>query len=134
LALGGGFARGFAHLGVLSVLEEHGIPVASIAGASIGSVLGAAYASRMTIRDILVLGCIIGFHDFGRWRVSRLGFATNEPLGEMLRRCFAAQRFEELSLPLAVVATDLGTGEPVVFRQGDLVEAIRASCAFPMEA
>jgi predicted acylesterase/phospholipase RssA len=49
----------------------------------------------------------------------------------MMRRCFAAQRFEELSLPLAMVATDLGTGEPVVFRQGDLVEAIRASCAFP---
>jgi NTE family protein len=131
LALGGGFARGFAHLGVLSVLEEHDIPVASIAGTSIGSVLGAAYASRMRIRDILALGRSTRFRDFGRRCVSRLGLATNQPLGEMIRRCFAAQRFEELSLPLAVVATDLGTGEPVVFRQGDLAEAIRASCAFP---
>jgi NTE family protein len=131
LALGGGFARGFAHLGVLSVLEEHDIPVASIAGTSIGSVLGAAYASRMRIRDILALGRSTRFRDFGRRCVSRLGLATNQPLGEMIRRCFAAQRFEELSLPLAVVATDLGTGEPVVLRQGDLGEAIRASCAFP---
>lgn len=131
LALGGGFARGFAHLGVLSVLEEHDVPIASIAGTSIGSVLGAAYASRMRIRDILTLGRSTRFRDFGRRCVSRLGLATNQPLGEMIRRCFAAQRFEELSLPLAVVATDLGTGEPVVFRQGDLVEAIRASCAFP---
>jgi len=50
---------------------------------------------------------------------------------KMIRRCFPAQRFEELDLPLAVVATDLGTGDPVVFRHGDLAEAIRASCAFP---
>jgi NTE family protein len=131
LALGGGFARGFAHLGVLSVLEEHNIPIASIAGTSIGSVLGAAYANRMRIRDILALGRSTRFRDFGRRCVSRLGLATNQPLGEMIKRCFAAERFEELSLPLAVVATDLGTGEPVVYRQGDLVEAIRASCAFP---
>jgi len=131
LALGGGFARGFAHLGVLAVLEEHDIPVASIAGTSIGSVLGAAYAGGMSIDDMLALGRGTSFRNFGRWCVSRLGLATNQPLGEMIRRCFPAQQFEELSLPLAVVATDLGTGEPAVFRQGDLVEAIRASCAFP---
>jgi len=131
LALSGGFARGFAHLGVLAVLEEHDIPVASIAGTSIGSVLGAAYAGGMSIDDMLALGRSTTFRKFGRWCVSRLGLATNEPLGEMIRHCFPAQRFEELGLPLAVVATDLGTGEPVVFRHGDLAEAIRASCAFP---
>lgn len=131
LALGGGFARGFAHLGVLAVLEEHDIPVTSIAGTSIGSVLAAAYAGGMSIGDMLTLGRSITFRDFGRWRVSRLGLATNQRLGEMVRRCFPVQRFEELALPLAIVATDLGTGEPVVFRHGDLTEAIRASCAFP---
>jgi NTE family protein len=131
LALGGGFARGFAHLGVLAVLEEHDIPVASITGTSIGSVLGAAYAGGMSIGDMLALGRSTSFRNIGRWCVSRLGLATNERLGEMIRRCFPAQRFEELGLPLAVVATDLGTGEPVVFRHGELAEAIRASCAFP---
>jgi len=131
LALGGGFARGFAHLGVLAVLEEHDIPIASITGTSIGSVLGAAYAGGMSIGDMLSLGRSTSFRTFGRWCVSRLGLATNERLGEMIRRCFPAQRFEQLDLPLAVVATDLRTGEPVVFRHGDLAEAIRASCAFP---
>jgi NTE family protein len=131
LALGGGFARGFAHLGVLAVLEEHDIPVASIAGTSIGSVLGAAYACGMSIGDLLALGRSTTFRKFGRWCVSRLGLATNERLGEMIQHCFPVQRFEELCLPLAVVATDLGTGEPVVFRHGDLAQAIRASCAFP---
>ena len=131
LALGGGFARGFAHLGVFQVLEENGIRVTHIAGSSIGSLLGAAYAAGEPVERIAAEGRRIRFRDFGRWTLSRLGLASNERLGELVRRSFPVQTFEELKIPTAVVATDLGTGEPFVITSGRLDEAIRASCAFP---
>jgi NTE family protein len=131
LALGGGFARGYAHLGVLRVFREQAIPVTSIAGSSIGSILGAAYASGEPLPRIISKCREIRFRDFARWRVSRYGLASNERLGALVQKLFGTKQFEDLVLPLAIVATDLGTGDPVVFRQGNLAEAIRASCAFP---
>jgi len=131
LALGGGFARGYAHLGVLRTLRENAIPVTSIAGSSIGSILGAAYASGVPLPRIISKCREIRFRDFARWRVSRYGLASNERLGALVQKLFGTKQFEDLILPLAIVATDLGTGDPVVFRQGNLAQAIRASCAFP---
>ena len=131
LALGGGFARGYAHLGVLQVLEEHKIPIACISGSSVGSMLGAAYASGVPLRKIVEKCRGIRFRDFARWRVSRFGLASNERLGALVQRFFDSWQFEDLAIPTAIVATDLGTGDPVVFTQGSLAEAIRASCAFP---
>ena len=131
LALGGGFARGFAHLGVLQVLEQNGIPISHIAGTSVGSILGAAYASGAPLPSIIETCRNLRFRDIARWRVSRLGLASNQRLAELVERVFAARQFDELRIPLAVVATDLATGEPVVFTQGHLLDAIRASCAFP---
>jgi len=131
LALGGGFARGFAHLGVLQVLEENRIPVSHIAGTSVGSILGAAYASGAPLANIISTCRTLRFRDIARWRVSRLGLASNQRLGALIERVFKSRQFETLRIPLAVVATDLTSGEPVVFRQGNLVDAIRASCAFP---
>ena len=131
LALGGGFARGYAHLGVLAVLEESQIPISCIAGSSIGSILGAAYASGTPLSRIIEKCREIRFRDFARWRVSKFGLASNDRLGALVQRFFDSRQFEELTVPTAVVATDLGTGDPVVFRQGNLSDAIRASCAFP---
>jgi NTE family protein len=131
LALGGGFARGFAHIGVLEVLEEEGIPVAAIAGTSVGSVMGAAYASGVAPAQIAEICRRIRLRDLARWRISRMGLATNDRLGQLIRRWFRALRFEDLRVKLAVVASDLGTGEPVVFTRGELVDPVRASCAFP---
>ena len=131
LALGGGFARGFAHLGVLRVLEEHQISVSHIAGSSVGSILGAAYASGAPLERITEACRTLRFRDIARWRVSRLGLASNQRLGALIERVFGSRQFEDLRIPLAVVATDLCSGEPVVFTQGNLVDAIRASCAFP---
>jgi len=131
LALGGGFARGYAHLGVLRTFRENGIPVTSIAGSSIGSILGAAYASGVPLPRIINKCRQIRFRDFAKWRVSRFGLASNERLGSLVQKLFGTKQFEDLTIPLAIVATDLGTGDPVVFRQGNLAEAIRASCAFP---
>lgn len=131
LALGGGFARGFAHLGVLQVFEQHQIPISHIAGSSVGSILGAAYASGAPLARIIEACRTLRFRDIARWRVSRLGLASNSRLGGLIERVFDSRQFEDLRIPLAVVATDLASGEPVVFTQGDLVDAIRASCAFP---
>lgn len=131
LALGGGFARGFAHLGVLQVFEQHQIPISHIAGSSVGSILGAAYASGAPLARIIEACRTLRFRDIARWRVSRLGLASNSRLGGLIERVFDSRQFEDLRMPLAVVATDLASGEPVVFTQGNLVDAIRASCAFP---
>jgi NTE family protein len=131
LALGGGFARGYAHLGVLRVFEQEGIPISCISGSSIGSILGAAYASGAPIPLIIRKCREIRFRDFARWRVSRFGLACNDRLGALVDRLFDSRQFEDLLIPTAIVATDLGTGDPVIFKRGSLADAIRASCAFP---
>ena len=131
LALGGGFARGYAHLGVLREFEEHQIPISCLSGSSIGSILAAAYASGVPLSRIIKKCREIRFRDFARWRVSRFGLASNDRLGALVQRFFDSRQFEELEIPAAIVATDLGTGDPVIFKQGSLADAIRASCAFP---
>jgi NTE family protein len=131
LALGGGFARGFAHLGVLRVLETEHVPISCIAGTSVGSILGAAYASGAPLDHIIGVCREVRLKDFSRWSISRMGLASNERMGELIRKWFRALRFEQMRIPLAVVATDLGTGEPYVFRSGEVVDAVRASCAYP---
>jgi len=131
LALGGGFARGFAHLGVLQVLEQQRIPISYMAGTSVGSILGAAYASGAPLARIIATCRTLRFRDIARWRVSRLGLASNHRLADLIEQVFESRNFEDLRIPMAVVATDLANGEPVVFTHGNLSEAIRASCAFP---
>jgi NTE family protein len=131
LALGGGFARGFAHLGVLQVFEENHIAISHIAGTSVGSILGAAYASGAPLAQIMATCRTLKFRDIARWHVSRLGLASNHRLADLIERVFVSQTFENLRIPMAVVATNLNSGEAVVFTEGNMVDPIRASCAFP---
>lgn len=131
LALGGGFARGYAHLGVLQVFEEQKIPISCLVGSSIGSILAAAYASGAPLPRIIAKCSEIRFRDFAKWRVSRFGLASNERLGALVQRFFDSKQFEDLKIPTGIVATDLGTGDAVLFKEGSISDAIRASCAFP---
>ncbi len=131
LALGGGFARGILHIGVLKVLEQEGIPIKYIAGTSVGALVGAIYCSGMSIKEMEEIASLVRFKDFARWTVSRLGFATNERMTALLERLLKVKTFEELRIPLAVTATDFVSGEPVVFNSGNLVDPVRASCAYP---
>ena len=131
VALGGGFARGIAHIGVLKVLEENGIRVHCLAGTSIGSIIAGAYASGATIEEMAGVARRVRWSDFARWTVSRMGLATNQRMEAFLKRAFRALRFEDLKIPLAVTATDLTHGKSVVFTSGELVTAVRASCAYP---
>lgn len=131
LALSGGFAHGIAHLGVLKVLEEYGLKIDAFAGTSVGSIVATAYASGCPLADMIHEGLNIRWKTFGRWTVDRLGLATNERLEAMLTRVLRCTRFEDLPKPLAVVAADISTGETVVFRSGELIPPLRASCSFP---
>ena len=132
LALGGGFARGIAHAGVLQVLQEHQVPLHCITGVSSGAVAAAAYASGTTAEEIAQVGCSMRFGDVGRWRPGRLGLASNQRMNGFLAKLLKAQRFEEMRIPLGVQATDLSTGEPAAFfGTGGVYEPLRASCAVP---
>ena len=131
VALGGGFARGLAHIGVLKVLEEENIPVDFIAGTSVGSVIGAAYASGMSAKELEEVAALVRFKDFSRWTFSRFGLFSNDKMSIFLHKILRCKTFEELRIPLAVAATDIITGEPAIFTQGDLVDPVRASCAYP---
>ena len=131
LALSGGFARGIAHIGVLKVLKEQHIPVDCISGTSVGALIGAAYAAGTSLEEMEKQAALTIFTDFGRWKLSRLGLATNQKLDEFLARFTKCTTFEELRIPLAVAATELGAGKTRYFTSGDLRLAIRASCAYP---
>ena len=86
LRSGGGFARGLAHIGVLKVLEEEGIPVNFIAGTSVGSVIGAAYCSGISARELEEMAALVRFKDFARWTLSRYGFASNDRMARFLNK------------------------------------------------
>ena len=131
LALGGGFARGLAHIGVLKVLEQEQIPIDFIAGTSVGSVIGAAYASGICAKELEEIAALVRFKDFSRWTFSRFGLFSNDKMALFLRKSLRCKTFEELRIPLAVTATDIVTGDPVVFTSGDLIDPVRASCAYP---
>jgi NTE family protein len=132
LALGGGFARGIAHAGVLRVLEQHNIPLHCITGVSAGSIVAAAYASGAPAEYIGHVGCSMRFKDVARWGLCRMGFMGTERMKGFLAGLLETYRFEDMRIPLGVLATDLCTGEPVSFRDtGDVFEPIRASCSYP---
>lgn len=131
VALGGGFARGIAHVGVLRVLEEAGIPIRFVAGTSVGALIGAAYCSGLSCDELEDVAHRVRFKTFARWTLSRHGFATNARMISFLNSILKVKTFEELRIPLAVTATDVSNGEGIVFTSGPLVEPVRASCAYP---
>ncbi len=131
LALSGGVARGNAHIGVLRVLEENHIPIDYIAGTSAGSLVAAAYAAGMPMDEIAEIGRKMRWRDVGRVTLSRLGVQSNARMEEFVRARLPVKRFEDLRIPLAVVATDLKSGSAVILTEGDVPFAVRASCALP---
>ncbi len=132
LALGGGFARGIAHAGVLKVLERYRIPIHCITGVSAGSIVAAAYASGATCDEIARAGCSMRFNDVGRWNVSRLGLVGSGRMNHFLERILKTHRFEDMRIPFGVLATDLSTGKSAAFSgSGSVFDPIRASCSYP---
>jgi NTE family protein len=120
-----------AHIGVLKVLEQEGIPVRIVAGTSVGALIGAIYCSGISIEELERVARSCRFTTFARWTVSRYGFASNDRMVTFLNRILKVKTFEELCIPLAVTATDFNSGEGMVFHSGSIIDPVRASCAYP---
>ncbi len=133
LALGGGAARGFAHIGVIKVLEQHGITVDMVAGTSAGSVVGALYAAGNDGFALQRLALTMEEGVIADWSISGItrGVLKGELLENWINERVRGRGLERLNRPLAVVATDLASGEAVVFRSGNTGTAVHASSAVP---
>jgi NTE family protein len=132
LALGGGFARGVVHAGVLKVLDEAGIKLHCITGVSAGAIVAAAYASGVRPHDIGRIGAAMRFCDIARWTLCRLGFMCTARMEAFLRKLLKQHRFEDMQIPLGVLSTDVQSGKSIAFHgEGDVMLPIRASCSYP---
>jgi NTE family protein len=131
LALAGGFARGIAHIGVLRVFRDAGIPIDCVAGTSVGALIGAGFCAGTSLELMEEAGRHTTFADFGRWTPSWLGLATNQRMEKYIARLTSATTFEELKTPLAISTTDINAGMTIYYSNGPIAPALRASCAYP---
>ena len=131
LALGGGAARGIAHIGVLKALDEAGVTITAIAGTSVGSIIGALYAGGMNWREIHEFSKEIAWNKLLQLSFSGLGLAKTERLEQLVDDLLGDRKIEDLAIPFAAVATDIGTMEEIVFRRGSIARAVRASSSVP---
>lgn len=133
LALGGGAARGFAHIGVIQVLEEAGIRPAVVAGTSAGSMVAALYASGKTGAQLQQLAETMDEATFADWTLPLFnrGILRGDALARYVRVQVGGRLIEDMPLPLGILATDLNSGQGVLFQRGDTATAVRASSAVP---
>ncbi|MDH4093779.1 MAG: patatin-like phospholipase family protein [Betaproteobacteria bacterium] len=129
--LGGGGARGFAHIGALKVLDEAGVRADLVVGASAGSIIGALYAGGIRNDALVQAALAVQREEVLDFVFPNRGFIDGERLQEYVNRELHGRLIEELDMPLLVVATDLASGERVVFNRGDAGMAVRASCSVP---
>lgn len=133
LALGGGAARGFAHVGVLQVLEEAGIKPQLVVGTSAGSVVATFYASGKGATQLLKLSDSMDESTLADWTVPLLsrGMMRGDALAKYMNQNLEIKKIEDMKIPLGIVATDLHSGESILFQRGDAATAVRASSAVP---
>lgn len=133
LALGGGAARGIAHVGILQGLEDHGINVDIIVGTSSGSLIGGLYAAGLSIEDFLKVIPGLRWRDFAGFQLSRMGMMTSKPVEKLVQKLVGNIKFKDLKIPFAALATDISTGSGIVLNEPnlELAPAIRASTSFP---
>ena len=133
LALGGGAARGFAHVGVLQVLEEAGVPVDLVVGTSAGSVVAALHASGLTGAALEKAAMGMDETTLTDWMFPLInrGMIRGEALANYINKQVGGRPLQALNKPIGIVAATLGTGAPIVFRTGDTGTAVRASSAVP---
>lgn len=131
LALGGGGARGLAHIGVLKVLDETDLRPAFVAGTSVGSLVGALYCCGYTWRQIHDIAGSTNWGDLASVVVPRMGLVNTKKLERFVDRLIGGKSFEELAVPFRAVAVDITRGEEVVLSQGPVSRAVRASASIP---
>jgi len=131
LALGGGFARGFAHIGVLKELKKNNIPIHYIAGTSAGAIIGAAYACGFEPEEIEGMALSIDYLGLFDFTVPDQGLILSTNIEKFLGYFTKDKNFNQTRIPLSIVATNLDTGGRVVFNKGNIVEAVMASISVP---
>ncbi|MFM7534072.1 MAG: patatin-like phospholipase family protein, partial [Rubrivivax sp.] len=131
LALGGGAARGFAHIGVIQVLEEAGVRPDLVVGTSAGSLVAALYAAGRGAAELAQLALTMDEGAITDWSFPGRGLIRGDALARFVREHTAGRTIEQMRLPLGIVATDLDSGEPILFQRGDTGLAVRASSAVP---
>ena len=131
LALGGGAARGFAHIGVIQVLEEAGVRPDLVVGTSAGSLVAALYATGRSGAELAQLALAMDEGAITDWSFPGRGLIRGDALARFVREHTGGRTIEQMALPLGIVATDLDTGEPILFQRGDTGLAVRASSAVP---
>jgi NTE family protein len=132
LALSGGAARGIAHIAILEVLEQDGIPIQAIAGTSAGSIIGALYAAGMPLPEIKRNLLNAKWQDVLKLTIPKQGMISSEGIYRFMEKILPVKKFSSLSLPFAAVATDLKTAEKVVITTGSIARAVQASCSLPI--
>ena len=135
LVLGGGAARGFAHVGVIRALEQERVPIDMIVGTSVGSLIGAIYASDMNSFELEWTAFSLGKDDLLDYAffsaITGMGLAKGDKLEEFVKTKVTTTNIENLKLPFAAIATDLNRGTRVVLDKGPVARAVRASSAIP---
>lgn len=133
LALGGGAAKGFAHVGVIAVLEEAGLRPDYLVGTSAGSLVAALYASGKTSAELQKTAISMEEATITDWMLPLVGRGVfrGDALGRFVNDAVGGRLIEDMRIPLGVVATDLGSGQAVLFQRGDTGTAVRASSAVP---
>ncbi|MFW5801598.1 MAG: patatin-like phospholipase family protein [Spirochaeta sp.] len=131
LALGGGAVLGAAHVGVLRALDEHNIDIHCISGTSIGAFVAAMYAFGKTWRDLDDIAHDLNWLKAARLKVTKTGILSNEQMGKFVRSLIGDVKFSDARIRLAMIATDIGTGERVVLNKGDVATALMASTCIP---
>lgn len=132
VALSGGGARGFAHLGALKAMNEKGLFPELIAGTSAGALAGVLYADGYAPDEIMGFFRKMKFMEFTKFTIPKEGIFTAIRFHDFLKKHLRATTFEELKIPLRVVATDIEYGESYTFNSGDLIPAVIASCSIPI--
>lgn len=133
LALSGGGVRGLAHIGVLKLLEEEQIPIAYLAGTSMGGIVAGLYAAGLSIQDLKRLSMTTGILDFATPDPNRYGLLGHKKMRAFFVKALGSEKvtFADLSIPTTLVATDLESGEMVLFNEGPLIPAMLATSAVP---
>ena len=131
LVLGAGASKGFAHIGVIKVLESNGIPIDMVVGTSAGSFVGSLYAYGFNAFDLQKIALSITRSDVMDLTVPDNGFIKGEKIEEYINRLVKNTPIERFKIPFYAVATDIATGKEVVFGMGNAGMAVRASCAIP---
>ncbi|MDG2019038.1 MAG: patatin-like phospholipase family protein [Porticoccaceae bacterium] len=131
VALGGGGAKGVAHIGVLKALEEAGVEINYLAGTSVGAMIASMYAFNVNIDTIASIARDLTLAQITTFKINKRGFFTAGPLRKILIQHLGEVNIEDAVIPLAIVATDINSGEEVIFTEGPLADAVCASASIP---